>query len=99
LAAFSPVGYEQNAAYGIYWNTLKYLKGRGICHFDLGAAAGLDAATDDGLDRFKRGWSHATRMVYFCGKIFDCERYAVICQGCRSRETTYFPAYRSGEFG
>ena len=99
LAAFSPVGYEQNAAYGIYWNTWEYLAERGICRFDLGAAAGLDTAVDDGLDRFKRGWSAATRMVYFCGKVFDRERYAAIRQSCRSRETDYFPAYRAGKFG
>jgi len=99
LAAFSPDGYQNFSAYGIYWITLEYLAKQGIRYFDLGAAAGLDAAADDGLDRFKRGWSTATRLVYFCGKIFDRERYAAICQDCKIGETDYFPAYRAGEFG
>ena len=41
LAAFSPAGYEQFAAYGIYWATLEHLAGRGIRYFDLGAGRGL----------------------------------------------------------
>ncbi len=99
LAAFSPAGYERFAAYGVYWITLEYLAANGVRYFDLGASAGIDANSDDGLDRFKRGWSTTTRMVYLCGSIFNRGCYSAICQDRQVGDTAYFPAYRAGEFG
>ncbi len=99
LAAFSSDGYQNFCAYGIYRITLEYLAKQGTCFFDIGATAGLDTAVGDGLDRFKRGWSTMTRMVYFCGKVFDSDRFALICHDRQAGDTAYFPAYRVGEFG
>lgn len=98
LAAFSAEGYRSFCAYGVYQATLEYLAKQGVRYFDLGAAAGLVAAEDDGLDRFKRGWSSATRMAYFCGKVFAPERYDSICRDGRAIRENYFPSYRSCEY-
>jgi hypothetical protein len=64
---------------------------------NLGAGAGLQAGGDDGLTRFKRGWSTGTRQSWFCGRIFDQRRYDRAVRGAGSG--SYFPAYRHGELG
>lgn len=97
LAAFTPAGYKANASYALYDFSLNYFAGQ-VRWLDLGAGAGLDATGDDGLSRFKRGWSNATRRVYFCGRILDRTRYDEIVQSRAVGETAYFPAYRAGEF-
>jgi hypothetical protein len=95
LAAFSQEGYKICAAYGIYWETLKYLHSIQCQYFDLGAAAGLEDDPDDGLSRFKKGWSDDSRLVYLCGRIFDELKYSAICTEKNIPLTTeYFPAYR-----
>lgn len=98
LAAFSTIGYQVNAAYGIYWITLEYLASQKVHYFDLGAAAGLEEKPTDGLSQFKRGWSNTTRMAYLCGHVFDPPQYADICGRNLIGSTDYFPAYRVGEF-
>ncbi len=98
LAAFSSAGYESNAAYGIYWRTLEYLRARGVSSFDLGGAAGLQEGSTDGLSQFKHGWSNATRLAYLCGRVFDPHQYSQICHRRGAWGTDYFPAYRAGEF-
>ena len=98
LAAFSNVGYQTNAAYGIYWIMLEYLASQKVRYIDLGAAAGLEEKPSDGLSRFKQGWSNMTRMAYFCGQVFDPQKYAETCRRNLIGGTDYFPAYRVGEF-
>jgi hypothetical protein len=63
----------------------------------LGAGAGTSAA-DSGLDRFKQGWSTDFRTAYFCGRIFDRKKYEEIVRLRNVPATSYFPAYRVGEF-
>jgi hypothetical protein len=99
LGAYSDLGYRYSASFGMFWMTLKYLKEREIRYFDLGAAAGIEENPQDGLARFKRGWSNDCRTNYFCGRIFDDERYAEIVRANSIGATDYFPAYRKGEFG
>ncbi len=65
---------------------------------DLGASPGVSRDTSDGLTRFKQGWATGTRMAYFCGRIFDRDKYAWIVGAKSARDTDYFPAYRKGEF-
>lgn len=98
LAAFSDEGYELRASYGLYWMTLTYLTERGIRYFDIGAAAGIEENEQDGLARFKRGWSNDSRIAYLCGSVLDDTKYSALVAACSSR-TDYFPAYRGGEFG
>ncbi len=98
LAAFSPLGYQAWASYGIYWATLDYLASRGVDYLDLGGAAGLEDKPTDGLSQFKRGWSSTTRVVYLCGRVLDPQNYAEICRRKGIGSTTYFPAYRADTF-
>ena len=59
---------------------------------------GVHCNKTDGLSRFKEGWSSDTRTAYFCGHIFDRDRYAELTSDINISETDYFPAYRKGEF-
>jgi hypothetical protein len=98
LAAYSSVGYQYKAAYGIFWTTFKYLSEQGIRYCDIGAGAGLESDSRDGLDQFKRGWTKNRRIVYLCGRINNSAVYNELCQKRTIPYTKYFPAYRCGEF-
>jgi hypothetical protein len=96
LAASSPRGYELMAHYALYWSALEMFAGE-TGWLNFGGAAGLDPAASDGLTRFKRGWSTETRTAYFCGRIFDDEKYARAITQRGISDNSYFPAYRKGE--
>jgi hypothetical protein len=98
LMAVSPNGYKLRASYALYWTVIEYFRGK-LRWLDLGAGAGLQNKSDDGLTVFKRGWSTGTRIAYFCGRIFDQAKYACITAGKKVITGEYFPAYREGEFG
>ena len=53
----------------------------------------------DGLAQFKKGWSNSQRTVYFCGHVFDRERYEALCQREQIADAGFFPTYRWGELG
>ncbi len=89
LSAASSVGYRRSASYGLLDVALQALPVRQL---DLGAAAGLNPAPDDGLTRFKRGFANRTAAAYFCGKILHQPTYATLCNGLAP--TSFFPAYR-----
>jgi hypothetical protein len=97
LGAYSDLGYELRASFALFWRALEYFAGR-LRWLSLGAGAGVTSRADDGLTRFKRGWSTETRPVYFCGRIFDSVKYAEIVSAKGFPTTNYFPAYRKGEF-
>lgn len=96
LAAYNARGYDLRASYAVKWEVLRHFSGTARW-LDLGGAAGAAADANDGLAQFKRGWSTGTLQTYFCGRVFDRDRYAALSSGLP--ETTYFPAYRRGEFG
>ncbi|NND90806.1 MAG: hypothetical protein HKN42_08060 [Granulosicoccus sp.] len=96
LGAYSSVGYETKASFAIFSTAISYFGDMGVSALNLGAGAGVTNCGDDGLSRFKRGWSGESRSAYLCGRILDKEMYRKISSG-RSR-TDYFPLYRSGEF-
>jgi len=95
LEASSPLGYALMASYALYWAAIGYFSQR-VRWIDFGAGAGIGKSEDDGLARFKRGWSHGTRTAYFCGRILDHDRYARL--SAAKITSGYFPAYRVGEF-
>jgi len=97
LVACSDVGYQQFAAYALYWESLSYLANR-VDWIDLGSSAGLSSRDTDGLSRFKRGWSDEIRPIYLCGRIFDRVAYDLLATPTRGTEIAYFPAYRYGEY-
>jgi hypothetical protein len=100
LEAVSSIGYRKRAAYALYWSALNWFhQHRVVRWLNLGAGAGIGSKGTDGLSRFKQGWSTGTRPAYFCGRIFDHERYREIVEAKGVSVTDYFPAYREGEFG
>jgi hypothetical protein len=99
LEAVSPIGYRLSVAYALHWFALDWFCNHQVVRWlDLGAGAGSDNKGTDGLSQFKQGWSNSTRPVYFCGRIFDHERYREILETKDISVTDYFPAYREGEF-
>jgi hypothetical protein len=97
LSAFSPAGYDLSASYALYWSAIKYFMDK-VRWLDLGAGAGINTRSNDGLTQFKRGWSTGSLTAYFCGRIFDSAKYSEILKIKRIAATDYFPAYREGEF-
>jgi hypothetical protein len=104
LGAYTDEGYEKRASFALFWTALEYFAGHGVRWLNLGAGAGLSAnGEEDGLTRFKKGWSNSRRTAWFCGRIFDRKKYDEIVKArvvpSGQSPTNYFPAYRQGEFG
>jgi len=99
LGAYNEMGYDLRASFALFWHAITYFAEIGVKWLNLGAGAGIHGATDDGLSRFKRGWSNGTRLAYLCGRVLDREKYQEIvsCRGGPS-QVSYFPLYRYGEF-
>jgi hypothetical protein len=97
LSAFTDTGYRMRAAYGIRWKAFVFLQEKGIRYLDNGGGAGITEDHRDGLAQFKRGWSNERRIVFFCGRVFDQQKYESICQQYQIASVDYFPAYRAGE--
>ena len=97
LGAYSSEGYELKASFALFWILLKYFADFGLHWLSLGAGAGVEGDKNDGLSRFKRGWSTGTRTTFFCGRIFDPIKYEEIVSTRKLINTNYFPAYRAGE--
>ena len=95
VAAVSPDANALGASYALLSTAIRYFadKARWL---NWGGAAGINSGGQ--LSDFKRGWSTETRPAYFCGRIFNPERYhaLALAKGCSA--STYFPAYRAGEF-
>jgi hypothetical protein len=98
LSACNDLGYTLGAAYALFWHAIEFLQASGATLLDLGSGAGLAEAAD-GLTRFKRGWATGDRPAVLCGRIFDRVRYEAITAAVGRTGSTYFPAYREGEFG
>ncbi len=98
LGAYRPRGYEMGASFALFWHAIQFFRAAGLRWLSLGAGAGAVASDQDGLTRFKRGWSTDTRPAYLCGRIFQPARYAAIEQELGYSGSDYFPSYRTGEF-
>lgn len=97
LAAYNQTGYECKASFSLFATAREYFSDKKLDYLSLGAGAGLNAE-EDGLTRFKRGWSTETRMTYLCGRIIDLKSYDTLVEVGDHSETTYFPAYRAGDY-
>jgi len=98
LGAYSSNGYKLNTSFALFWTALGYFAKAGLQWLSLGAGAGTNADENDGLSRFKRGWSTGVKTAYFCGRIFNPKKYQEIIQVKQIPPTRFFPAYRLGEF-
>lgn len=94
LAAYSDIGYRSSVSYALMWFALQWFADEGIRRLDLGGGAGSEHK-EDGLTRFKRGWSNATRDVFLCGRILDRTQYAQLAGKVSPLDGGYFPLYRS----
>lgn len=97
LGAVNDVGYAKGAFYAMDYFSFDYFSGL-ASKLDLGGGAGLKGSADNGLCRYKQGWSSETRPVYFCGRIMNPKRYATLSRSVGQERSSYFPAYRAGEF-
>lgn len=97
LGAYSSEGYELRASFALFWFAIECFSADGLQWLNLGAGAGVKSDGTDGLSRFKRGWSSGTRTAYFCGRIFNHERYSDIMNTKGISGSEYFPAYRTAE--
>lgn len=99
LGAYSAEGYRRRASFALFWRAIEYFAATGLRWLDLGAGAGAANNADDGLTRFKRGWTNTTRMAYLCGRVFDEVKYRELSAARNlSPQNHYFPSYRGGEF-
>jgi hypothetical protein len=97
LGAYTTLGYQLRASFALFRSALEFFRDK-LQWLDLGAAAGVKNTSSSGLARFKRGWSTSTRTAYFCGRILDPTKYRQLTERTNRATTTYFPAYRAGEF-
>jgi hypothetical protein len=97
LGAYSDQGYDLLASFGLFSASIDYFQHAGCRWLSLGAGAGVEAKEDDGLSRFKRGWSTETRPTFFCCRIFDQSTYESLSSRWSS-SSGFFPRYRAGEF-
>ena len=92
LAASSALGYASSAAYAVYDQSIRNFSGRVI---DLGGTAGVTETDDDGLARFKAGFSNRRHHAYLCGAVLDSKTYQALCLNGEVPRSNYFPAYRA----
>lgn len=90
LAASAAEGYANGAAYAVNDLAVSGLTDCEVINFGGGAGAGDDP--NDGLVRFKKGFSNRTAPSYLCGAVLDPDAYRALSAG---RETGFFPAYRA----
>jgi len=98
LGAANQTGYDLGAFFALDYFSIEYFSGK-VRWLNLGGGAGISTDGNDGLSRYKKGWSTETRPAYFCGRIFNSEIYGTILREKNIGPTDYFPAYRKGEFG
>ncbi len=93
LGAYSRRGYEVEASFSIFQAAFESLAASGVELLNLGGGSGLDPSADDGLSRFKRGWSTHHEMSRVGGRIIRPDVYAQLTAA--SSPSNYFPRYRS----
>lgn len=93
LAAYSERGYTLHASFGLFSFALSQFRARGVRYLALGAGAGTHES-NNGLTRFKRGWSSGTRPAYLCGRICNPGEYRRLAASTGQGDSAFFPAYR-----
>ncbi len=91
LAASNEKGYQHRASYAIYAYIIDIFQE--FTWIDFGGNSGGCDNPQDGLSRFKSGFSNELRASYILGKIFNPDVYRELSVGIRAKN--YFPLYRS----
>jgi len=94
LAGHALEAYDLHASYALYWHALQWFHGR-VESVDLGATAGTEDDTGDGLAFFKKGWATEERPGYLCGRVLRTDLYAGLVQARGLKSALHFPAYRA----
>ena len=94
LAASSLAGYKASAAYAVNDMAINYFSDANIINF--GGGAGIVNDPNNGLIKFKQGFSNNVALSYLCGSILNSEVYQKLLQHRRVTDTVtdFFPAYR-----
>lgn len=99
LSAYAPEGYARSVSYPMIAAAHAYFASRARW-IDLGGIPAHEAGqTGGGVGHFKRGWTDITRPTYLCGAVLNQEAYDRLAADRAPAGTTWFPAYRAGEFG
>jgi hypothetical protein len=98
LGASNTRGYKERASFALFWESIEHFSRQGLHWLNLGAGAGWRETRQDGLTRFKRGWSNTSRPVYFCGKIINRREYQRLDQRRTLDTSGFFPSYRFSEW-
>lgn len=91
LAAYTDEGRRSGVAYAFHWEILRDLRALGVELVDLGG--GIE--DDDGLARWKSGWTAESRPSLVCGAILRPEAYDALARARAVAKTSFFPSYRS----
>lgn len=98
LAAYSDTGYQLGASFAIFYSAIQFFQTQGIQTINLGGGAGVTGKREDGLTRFKRGWSNREEDAYFCSHVVDQALYKTLSARSKVNESEFFPAYRNSDF-
>lgn len=94
LSASNALGRTCGATYLLYDAAVSHFEDART--IDFGGGAGLMDDPNDGLARFKRGFSNLEASAWLCGKVLDCQKYKQLCSEVNClREEKFFPAYRA----
>lgn len=99
LAGYTTAGYDHRASFGIFFQAIQDFQAMGFKWLNMGGGAGLSdqtgaATSENGLVRFKKGWTTETRTAWLCGKILNPSIYNQLTQQKETDTTHFFPAYR-----
>ena len=97
LSAYSDIGYQERASYGLMWQALNHFQSQRLEIACLGGSAG-NASRKDGLYQFKKGWSTHSKTAYFCGRVINQAFYDALEGQLGGSDSRIFPAYRWKEF-
>ena len=94
LAASNETGYKSSAAYAVNDFSTRYFREANLINF--GGGAGATSDPNDGLIRFKKGFSNDIALSYLCGGILNNDIYQKLLQkkGTTNTIIEFFPAYR-----
>ena len=96
LAASNTQGYTSRAAYALNDAMINSQWAKNLSELNFGGGAGTGNDPDDGLSKFKRGFSNRIDRSYICGKVLDLDKYLALSQATKNTTTAaFFPAYRS----
>ena len=94
LAATDDEGYATGAAYAVMAASTDHLASL-VRVVDLGGVAGDDDDPQQGLARFKRGWSNDQAVAHLCGSVLDRAAFDRLSEARGLTGSTYFPPYRA----